>query len=900
MASSETVGEFLIKMGIDADGVDRKVNDVVNNIGKSINNFVTGVLAPAMAGLASFNFVQSFADEITQVDRLSESLGVNIEQLSAWRTAAEMAGVEADEVGEIFADFNDWMVDAKFNEGGAMYTDFISKGLLPAVTDANGELKKTEDYILEFADALHKMDKAQASGIARQIGLSDLKTATWLQQGGDAIREQLNLAKEIGTFTEKDAAAAREYTFTMNMLTHSLKMAALPVFRLLVPLFGKVADVMQTFTEKINNFFSSFKDMGAIGASIARQINLALSYLSKNIMAFAPLLAGVGLMKLIDIFKNMATAIKTASIAAKAFILSPWGIALTSLLAIGIAVQDFMKWLNGDESNLANFFENIFGDTDTAKEKLNNLYNGVMDIISNIYDNFLGLIPTFEEFRKIILNIFSSFMEKASGIVPILEEFGKSVLNLFSNFIEKFSEQIPKFEELGKAILNLFSAIIQSKGFELFINAILAVIMLITSVITWLINFLAEHIDIITELIGGIAEAFTFIAEVLTTIVNFISDIITSIVDTTTAVYESLSSFVDAIENVFNAIGEIVDNAESSISGAIDTIINTLSSGIDTIKSIVDDIGNSINNGMNSAFSSVSDVTTPFIENITNNLSSGIDTIKSIVDDIGNSINNGMNSAFSSVSDVTTPFIENITNNLSSGIDTIKSIVDDIGNSINSVFDNIFSGGLNNFSLDDSFTSTYDNISSLMASISDLFNSFSEPITNDIGTVSSAFIPFIDVLNNLYNVFDEVINFIIELCTYLVDTISSGIDTIINLLYSLMNVVASVGGLISGVFNSMASSFSSFVNSVVSGANSIVGSIQGILNKLAELASNSLLGKILGSVGGSIYGALNNISSSVDNSNTTTNYDNKKITIKNFYPGVGDKFDLTQGVQAYL
>lgn len=789
MASSETVGEFLIKMGIDADGVDRKVNNIVNNIGNSINNLVTGVLAPAMAGLASFNFVQSFADEITQVDRLSESLGVNIEQLSAWRTAAEMAGVEADEVGEIFADFNDWMVDAKFNEGGAMYTDFISKGLLPAVTDANGELKKTEDYILEFADALHKMDKAQASGIARQIGLSDLKTATWLQQGGDAIREQLNLAKEIGTFTEKDAAAAREYTFTMNMLTHSLKMAVLPVFRLLVPLFGKVADVMQAFTEKINTFFSSFKDMGVIGASISRQINLALSSLYKNIMAFAPLLAGVGLMKLIDIFKNMATAIKKASIVARAFILSPWGIALTSLLAIGVAVQDFIKWLNGDESNLANFFEKIFGDTDTAKEKLNNLYNGVMDIISNIYNNFIGLIPTFEEFRKVILNLFSSFMEKFSGVVPILEEFGKSILNLFSNFIEKFSEQIPKFEELGKAILNLFSAIIHSKGFELFINAILAVIMLITSVITWLINFLAEHIDIITELIGGIAKVFTFIAEVLTTIVNFISDIITSIVDTTTAVYESLSSFVDAIENVFNAIGEIVDNAESSISGAIDTIVNTLSSGIDTI----------------------------------------------------------------------------------------KSIVDDIGNSINGVFDNIFSGGLNNFSLVDSFTS----------------------ITNDIGTVSSAFIPFIDVLNNLYNVFDEVVNFIIELCTYLVDTISSGIDTIINLLYSLMNVVASVGGLISGVFNSMASSFSSFVNSVVSGANSIVGSIQGILNKLAELASNSLLGKILGSVGGSIYGALNNISSSVDNSNTTTNYDNKKITIKNFYPGVGNYLDPMQGNEAY-
>lgn len=789
MASSETVGEFLIKMGIDADGVDRKVNDVVNNIGNSINNFVTGVLAPAMAGLASLDFFKTMSDDIVQVDRLSESLGMNIEQFSAWQNAAELAGVQAEEVASLFSDMNDWKLDFDLNDSGPL-KDFIDNGLISGVRDANGEMKKTEDYILEIADALAKMDKEQANGLLVQMGVSDLNMVAWLQQGGDAIREQLELMKKFGTYSEEDAKMATEFSMSIKLLSMGFKKSMLPLFHLLAPILTQIAKKFGDLSAEIQNFIPKIEDISSAGENVAQNVQQAFSVLYNNIMAFAPLLAGVGLMKLIGIFKSMATSIKKASIVARAFILSPWGIALTSLLAIGVAVQDFIKWLNGDESNLANFFEKIFGDTDTAKEKLNNLYNGVMDIISNIYNNFIGLIPTFEEFRKVILNLFSSFMEKFSGVVPILEEFGKSILNLFSNFIEKFSEQIPKFEELGKAILNLFSAIIHSKGFELFINAILAVIMLITSVITWLINFLAEHIDIITELIGGIAKVFTFIAEVLTTIVNFISDIITSIVDTTTTVYESLSSFVDAIENVFNAIGEIVDNAESSISGAIDAIVNTLSSGIDTI----------------------------------------------------------------------------------------KNIVDDIGNSINSVFDNIFSGGLNNFSLVDSFTS----------------------ITNDIGTVSSAFIPFIDVLNNLYNVFDEVINFIIELCTYLVDTISSGIDTIINLLYSLMNVVDSVGGLISGVFNSMASSFSSFVNSVVSGANSIVGSIQGILNKLAELASNSLLGKILGSVGGSIYGALNNISSSVDNSNTTTNYDNKKITIKNFYPGVGDKFDLTQGVQAYL
>ena len=761
MASSETVGEFLIKMGVDADGVDRKVNDVVNNIGNSINNFVTGVLAPAMAGLASLDFFKTMSDDIVQADRLSESLGMNIEKFSAWQNAAELAGVEAEEVASLFSDMNDWKLDFDLNDSGPL-KDFIDNGLISGVRDANGEMKKTEDYILEIADALAKMDKEQANGLLVQMGVSDLNMVAWLQQGGDAIREQLELMKKFGTYSEEDAKMATEFSMSIKLLSMGFKKSMLPLFHLLAPILTQIAKKFGDLSAEIQNFIPKIEDISSAGENVAQNVQQAFSVLYNNIMAFAPLLAGVGLMKLIGIFKSMATSIKKASIVARAFILSPWGIALTSLLAIGFAIQDFMKWLNGGDSVLSGFFDALFGDTESAKQAINDTFSGIQDAVFKVAENFSTLIP--------------------------------------------------KFMELGKAVITLFSAIISSKGFELIVNVIVAVIGFIVGAITGFIGFLFDNSDVIVSIIGGIADAFTFLIGVMTSIVNFISSLITSIVGVIATIEKSLSNFKDILTTIFNTVGETVSNVTNIISGAISDIIS----------------------------------------------------------------------------------------GLSSGIDTIKNIVNDIGNSINSVFDNIFSGGLNNFSLDDSFTSTYDNISSLMASISDLFNSFSEPITNDIGTVSSAFIPFIDVLNNLYNVFDEVINFIIELCTYLVDTISSGIDTIINLLYSLMNVVASVGGLISGVFNSMASSFSSFVNSVVSGANSIVGSIQGILNKLAELASNSLLGKILGSVGGSIYGALNNISSSVDNSNTTTNYDNKKITIKNFYPGVGNYLDPMQGNEAYL
>nr|DAI60706.1 MAG TPA: tail tape measure [Caudoviricetes sp.] len=525
---ADTVGEFLIKLGLDANGLDKQLNSVVGNVKSGLSNLMSGVVGPALAGLAGAGFVQSFADEITQVSSLSDALGVNIETLSAWRTAAEMAGVEADEVGEIFADFNDWMVDAKFNEGGAMYTDFISNGLLPAVTDANGEMKKTEDYILEFADALHNMDQAQASGIARQIGVSDLKTATWLQQGGDAIRRQLELAKEIGTFTEEDALAAKEYSMSVTVLTHSIKMGLLPIFRAIVPILTNIAKGFREMVKQVEPYISSFgKMLGDVFTQASGIVSSAFKILADNIIAIAPLLAGLGVMKLVSVFKNMAGAIKTASIAAKAFILSPWGIVLTSLVAIGFAIQDFMKWLNGGESALSGFFEKIFGSTDNVKAVLNDIYNGFIEVVNNFQD--------------------------------------------------AFSELIPRFEELGQAVVNLFTAIVGSEGFALFVDALIAVIGFIVSAITTLIQFLMDNSGIITDIIRTVIDVIISIVDVVTSVVEAINSAINSLIEIFSTMGNVIEQVGNTVQSIFNAMASAFNSFVSAVSSGASTIVSWIS-----------------------------------------------------------------------------------------------------------------------------------------------------------------------------------------------------------------------------------------------------------------------------------------------------------------------------------
>lgn len=800
---ADTVGEFLIKLGLDANGLDKQLNSVVGNVKSGLSNLMSGVVGPALAGLAGAGFVQSFADEITQVSSLSDALGVNIETLSAWRTAAEMAGVEADEVGEIFADFNDWMVDAKFNEGGAMYTDFISNGLLPAVTDANGEMKKTEDYILEFADALHNMDQAQASGIARQIGVSDLKTATWLQQGGDAIRRQLELAKEIGTFTEEDALAAKEYSMSVTVLTHSIKMGLLPIFRAIVPILTNIAKGFREMVKQVEPYISSFgKTLGDVFTQASGIVSNALKIIADNIIAIAPLLAGLGVMKLVSVFKNMAGAIKTASLAAKAFILSPWGIVLTSLVAIGFAIQDFMKWLNGGDSVLSGFFKALFGDTESAKQAINDTFSGIQDAVSKVAENFSTLIP--------------------------------------------------KFMELGKAVITLFSAIISSKGFELIVNVIVAVIGFIVGAITGFIGFLFDNSDVIVSILGGIADAFTFLVGVITDVVNFISMLITSIVVIVTALGKSLSNLADMLATIFSAIGEALSPVIDVISGVIDSIISVISGGINNITDVINQI----------------------VDGIISTLSGVISGAESITEEIVNSIIGGLSNAENfSLPDVFSNLFGDVDFNLN-----FEDITDEIPST---------------------FGSIYDVVSSIVNSIINIFTFWVNAVVNAVGLIVSALSPIIDIFQTIYQTEFEVITAVINLFVYLVDSIFSGTFQITDALNMLMSTVMSIGSSVSNMFSSMASSFSSFASSVVSGASSIVSSITDILG-LAKLASNSLLGKVIGSAGGSIYSAISSIGNTDNSSTVNTNNSNNTTNTYNYYGnGSGLGIDFRQGGLGY-
>lgn len=395
MALKEIVDQFFISIGLDTKQLDQGIDKAITGTRDRLKGLVTNAIAPSLAMLTSGALVNQFADEAVQLDRLSTSLGVNIEQLQAWQGAAEQAGVAGEEVGELFADLNDWMLDADQNQSGAMY-EYIEKGLLPAVRNARGEMKSTEQYALEMADAFQAMGTQMATGLGRQIGISQAAMVGFLQQGSAKISADMQRIKEMGVYTKQDAEAAKELNKELDTLTRAIKGELIPIIRPLI------------------NWCTIFVD--------------ALLYAKGHIRAFIPLITALSIAlaaRLLPVLWELATA-------AAAFIFSPWGILLMALAALGLALDDFLGWLDGDESEFGEFWEALIGPVDLAKKK----------VFRFVSDCELA----WEYFKKDFYALLDNVGKVAGLIGDIIFHMGKFWWDWFAGIYEVF--------QLVKALFN--------------------------------------------------------------------------------------------------------------------------------------------------------------------------------------------------------------------------------------------------------------------------------------------------------------------------------------------------------------------------------------------------------------------------------------------------------------
>ena len=330
---------------------------------RRILDMVRSFAGPILAAMGVSELFSSFVNGATELDRLSKSLGMDIERLQEWQGAARSAGVDAEEVGNIFRDMNDYITDATRFDSGPLKEIAAQLGI--SLTDVNGAARNSEAVLLDLADAFQAVGSQEATGYGMQLSF-DPGMIALLQQGRGALEDLFREQRELGIYTKQDAEIATRFNRELGDLWQSMKAGSAIIMRIIVPAmtvlidgFQKAVDFLREHQKFVEFFF----------------------------IAFAAAVTAYGLPAL----KKLAVAAAT----------NPFTLLIAGAVALALVLEDLFVWMNGGEAALGRFWS-LFGTPDEVKAKVE------------------GFIETMKSLGALVLDFGGFALKTAGDLAPLI------------------------------------------------------------------------------------------------------------------------------------------------------------------------------------------------------------------------------------------------------------------------------------------------------------------------------------------------------------------------------------------------------------------------------------------------------------------------------------------------
>ena len=412
---------FVITMGLDTKSVETAIHGTIMGIVKSIVSAVTEPITKALAEFDAGAAVAAYTNIGSELDRLSQSLGISTDTLQGWRYAAEAAGAKAEDVGKFFRTMASALADAAVSDSGPL-KDIANELGIP-LKDAQGHLRSLMDVILDLADAFQRLDPQMAVAFGMKLNLDPGMTAL-LQKGQTGIEGLTQAQRELGGYTKEDTEVASKARLSFLNLSWAMHSAAIPIARVLVP-------VMIAASEKI------------------RQMVVLLRQHEPFVKA---------------VFAGTAAVITGLLIPASVRLAAVWlanpltwllgGIA-AAIVAVGIAIDDVSNYMDGGKSMFAGFWA-IFGTGPEIAQALGSAWenlkaigsvlftartSGVKALFQNFSGVFSGLVQIVTGVLQVIKGLFTAdFASIAEGIGTIFSGIGKTISGIFDGIVKTVSD----------------------------------------------------------------------------------------------------------------------------------------------------------------------------------------------------------------------------------------------------------------------------------------------------------------------------------------------------------------------------------------------------------------------------------------------------------------------------
>lgn len=237
--------KLTIKINGDASDFDKSLSSITGSL-KSFGGMLAGIAgAGAMGAL-----LKSSIDTADELSKLSQKVGVNIEQLSAMNYAAGLADVSTEALAKGMAKLNKAMYDAS---GGSKEQVDTFKALGVSVTDSTGQLRKSDEVMMDIAERFSKMeDGAAKTALAMKVfGKSGADMIPLLNGGREEMQKATEEARRFGiVLTEEAGKQAEEFNDNLTRfktvaggLAMTLANELLPEINALVGKFAQGGDI---------------------------------------------------------------------------------------------------------------------------------------------------------------------------------------------------------------------------------------------------------------------------------------------------------------------------------------------------------------------------------------------------------------------------------------------------------------------------------------------------------------------------------------------------------------------------------------------------------------------------------------------------------------------------------
>ena len=371
------IDSLLTELGFEYNAKDlEKFNKDVSSSISTVKKLGKAVIASTAALLGFTTVTTSVTD---QQGKLSEEVGVSIDTIDAFQFALKKAGGEANGINQSLRQLSSRASEAARGVGSGLE----AFGLLSiSVTDANGQIKQSDQLLLEISKKFEGLSKSRQIELAEKLGLTD--SVRLLQLGEDGIKNLVSEARALGVATKEDAAISAEFQDSLTEFLQIIKDISRAITRELAPIFISMKDQFSAWWRENRNLImqnlpayfekaTNWLKLLAIAAGIFLGVNL-----------FGAIASGISLVG------SLTTSLKTLG----GILVSVPGAILLAITSLAALAEDANVFFEGGSSVFGDLIEK-FPEWATELKIIANIFNIIYDMTAKILEGWGKIFDLF-------------------------------------------------------------------------------------------------------------------------------------------------------------------------------------------------------------------------------------------------------------------------------------------------------------------------------------------------------------------------------------------------------------------------------------------------------------------------------------------------------------------------